>query len=425
MTVTYFPASVAKGMTSDEAATLRGLGILPIVANDIYIENRFRPERIQISYGGSGSGKSDWKATELLLKCMLNPYCRVLFLRKFQAQVRDSQYQLFKDVSSRYGISQLFKFKDSEMDIICLQNGNILMSGGLDDVDKLKSIPDITDIWIEEPIDRKGSVSSSDFTELDRRLRSIKASNHIHLTFNPVSKESWIYDYFFRSDSYMPFRLKTTYLDNYFAPPEQARQFEVLKERKPDEYAVYALGEWGSLKQGLVFPEYEIVDQMPQDCKKRGLGLDWGFYPDPTALIECGIKGDRLILDELIYSQNLTSATRAEEMRKLGIKPGQKIIADRNPEAIEEMRGKGFNNIVPADKGAGSIKAGIDIMKNYKICITARSKNLKAEFDNYEWERSRVSDTLTGVPIDKWNHGIDAARYWVLDTIGPKIKIHY
>ena len=89
----------------------------------------------------------------------------------------------------RYGLSQYFEVKES-MDIRCVLNGNMALAAGLDDVDKLKSIPDITDIWIEEPIDRKGTVLESDFLELDRRLRCDKAPNHIHLTFNPVSKQS-------------------------------------------------------------------------------------------------------------------------------------------------------------------------------------------------------------------------------------------
>ena len=315
--------------------------------------------------------------------------------------------------------------KESEMDIVCRTNGNTLLSGGLDDVDKLKSIPDITDIWIEEPIDRRGSVSSTDFTELDRRLRSPLATNHIHLTFNPISKESWIHDYFFKSNAYGAFILKTTYLDNHFSPPEQNLQFEILKEKKHDEFLVYALGEWGSLKQGLVFPEYSIIKELPTDLKKRGFGLDWGFYPDPTALIECGIDGGNLYLDEVIYANNLTSGTRAEMMQRVGIQKNAKIIADRNTEAIAELKTKGYHGIVPADKGEGSIKAGLDLMKNYKIFITERSKNVKAEFDNYEWEKDRHSETPTGRPIDKWNHAIDAARYWVQASVGKQIKIHY
>jgi phage terminase large subunit len=411
-------------LTDEDYKNAWSHGMYPVTVNDTYLRNFNRPERIQIWYGGSGGGKSDAKATELLLKCIHNPFCRVLFARKHKEQVRDSQFLLFKGVIARYGLQKVFKVKESEMDIECIHNGNLLMSGGLDDVDKLKSIPDITDVWLEEPMDKRGSISSSDFTELDRRLRCPKASNHIHLTFNPISKESWIHDYFFKGDDYGAFTLRTTYKDNAFTPPEQERLFEILREKKPDEYKVYALGEWGSLKQGLVFPEYSIVPTFPEDCKKHGYGLDWGFYPDPTALVRCGIKDGVLYLDEVIYEHNHTSGTRAQVMRERGVPTSQRIIADRNPEAIAELKTKGFYNIEPADKGPGSVKAGIDLMKEFKIAITARSENLKKEFDNYEWAKERQSEQPTGQPIDKYNHGIDSARYWVIATVSrPSIKI--
>ncbi len=419
MIVTYFKASTTGALSDTAALKIRKSGLVPIVANDIYLENRFRTERIQILYGGSGSGKSDWKATELLLKCLLNKYCRVMYCRKVKDTIRMSQFQLFKDVIKRYGLHDFFAVTEQDMRIVCKSNGNMLFARGLDDIDKVTSIAEVTDIWLEEPIDRRGSISSSDFTELDRRLRSPLAPNHIHLTFNPISKESWIHDYFFKSNAYEAFILKTTYLDNHFAPDEQRRQFDILREKKPEEYQVYALGEWGSLKQGLVFPEYSIVKELPTQFKKRGYGLDWGFYPDPTALVKCVISGGGLYLHEVIYTNNLTSDTRAELMRRNGVSVNERIIADPNPEAIAEMKTKGFMNIQKAKKGDGSIKAGIDLMKNFKLFITADSPNIKAELDNYEWEKSRQSESPTGRPIDAWNHAIDAARYWLMETIRP------
>lgn len=428
MKVVPVPASVSTAhgpLSEDGLQKCWAAGIHPVTVNDIYLRNFNRSERIQIWYGGSGGGKSDAKATELLLKCLFNPYCRVMFCRKTKESIRMSQFRLFKDVIKRYGFGDLFKVNEQAMQVTCTQNGNILFGSGLDDLGKITSIADVTDIWLEEPIDRRGTVSSSDFTELNRRLRSVKASNHIHLTFNPISKESWIHDYFFKSDLYQPFTLKTTYLDNYFTPDSQRNEFDILKIKKPDEYAVYALGEWGSLKQGLVFPEYSIVPDFPNDCTKWGYGLDWGFYPDPTAVVRCGIKAGKLYLDEVIYENNLTSATRAEMMKQRGVLPTAKIIADPNPEAIAEMRTKGFYNIEPARKGEGSIKAGIGQMQSFEICVTARSVNLKAELDNYEWERDRMSESPTGKAIDAWNHGIDASRYWTMaNAITQQIRIH-
>ena len=422
MGVILYPAS--RKDSADGMALARSKG-LPITVNDVYLPHFDRTERIQIWYGGSGSGKSDAKATQLLLKCLTKPYCRVLFSRKHAEQIRDSQFQLFKDLISRYALTDYFKILESEMDIICRHNQNRLMSGGLDDVDKLKSIPDITDIWVEEPMDKKGNISSADFRELNRRLRSPKASNHIHFTFNPISKESWIYEYFFRSSEYDAFKLKTTYLDNHFSTPEQGAQYEILKTRDPEEYKVYALGEWGSLKQGLVFPEYEIVPDFPNDCRKWGYGLDWGFYPDPCALVRCGVKNGVLYLDEVLYLQNTTSATRDKIMRDSMVSKSVKILADRNPEAIAEMKQRGWYNIEGATKGPGSVKAGLNIMQNFKICITARSKNLKLEMDNYEWAVDRRSEKPTGEPVDSFNHAIDAARYWVSDTVMVKRGISF
>ena len=423
LTFTPYPASARD--KSNVLAYLNSRGRIPIIVNDVYLPHFDRPERIQIWYGGSGSGKSDAKATQLLLKCLTAKYCRVLFSRKFATQIRDSQFQLFKDLIARYGLQPYFKVMESEMDIICTANGNKLMSGGLDEVDKLKSIPDITDIWVEEPMDKKGNVSSADFRELNRRLRSTLAPNHIHMTFNPISKESWIHTYFFRSDEYEAFKLKTTYLDNHFSPPDTHNQFETLKRVDPEEYKVYALGEWGSLKQGLVFPEYEIAQDFPPDCRKWGYGLDWGFYPDPCALIRCGIKNGVLYMDEVFYLHNTTSATRDKIMRDAGVQRSVKILADRNPEAIAEMKQKGWYNIEGATKGPGSVKAGLNIMHNFKICITARSKNLKTEMDNYQWAIDRHTEKPTGEPMDAFNHAIDAARYWVSDTVMVKRGVSF
>lgn len=413
MIVKTFPAS--KG-TFSEAGLERVwlIGQRPVIVNDVYLQNFNRKERIQIWYGGSGGGKSDAKATELLLKCLFQPYCRVMFCRKTAESIRNSQFQLFKDLIKRYGFTTLFKVNEQSMAIVCTENGNMLFGKGLDDVDKVKSIPDITDIWLEEPIDKRGTIQSTDFTELNRRLRCPKASNHIHLTFNPISSESWIHEYFFKSNEYEAFKLCTTYKDNYFASDETERQFEILRLKKPDEYKVYALGEWGKLKQGLVFPEYTIIQDFPQDCSKWGYGLDWGFYPDPTALIKSGIKHGALILDEVIYENNHTSGSRAETMKARGVLTTHKIIADPNPEAIAEMKTKGYYNIVPAKKGPGSVKAGIDHMKEFKIMLTARSHNLKKEFDNYAWQINKHSEEPTGEPIDDFNHGIDASRYWTM-----------
>ena len=47
-------------------------------------------------------------------------------------------------------------------------------------------------------------------------------------------------------------------------------------------------------------------------------------------------------------------------------------------------------------------------MQDYELIITPESHNLKKELNNYAW-----SNRKAGVPIDNYNHCIDAARYIV------------
>lgn len=279
--LTPFAASMRHKIRDSTRAVLRANGQIPITINDCYLPHLFRPERIQIRYGGSASGKSDVTATELLMKAIGQKYFRGLFVRKYQVTVRDSQFALFQDLIKRYGLQDLFRVNKSDMDITCIPTGNVLMSGGLDDVDKLKSIPDVTDIWIEEPIDRKGSVTESDFTELNRRLRCDKASNHIYLTFNPIAKENWIHRLFFEQNNYDVFALKTTYRDNAFLPPDTEAQYETLRKTNPDEYRIYGEGEWGSLD--------DMAMRLFRDESIEDLFTNGGFLPDGERYITADV----------------------------------------------------------------------------------------------------------------------------------------
>lgn len=267
--LSFLPASTSAGMSRKGCLELTGC--YPVIVNDVYLNNclvneqgKFSPrkERIQILYGGSGSGKSDYKATELLLKSLLNPYFRCIFARKVGATIRDSQFKLFKDLIRRNMWTPFFQVKESEMDIICLLTGNELLSAGLDNVDKLKSIPDVTDIWLEEPINRKDdSVEVTDFTELNRRLRSPKAPNHIHMTFNPISMGTWIYQLLFKENIYNTFALKTTYRDNHYSPDDTHDEFERLRRVDFQEWDIYANGNWGQMKaENRLYSDEAIAD---------------------------------------------------------------------------------------------------------------------------------------------------------------------
>jgi phage terminase large subunit len=106
-------------------------------------------------------------------------------------------------------------------------------------------------------------------------------------------------------------------------------------------------------------------------------------------------------------------------MKSLGIDPRSPIYADSaEPKTIEEIRRSGFN-IQPTVKGADSITFGITILQEQNILITSSSVNLIKEFRNYTWDKDKTGAKLNK-PIDDWNHGIDATRYFAMMALKKK-----
>jgi phage terminase large subunit len=117
-----------------------------------------------------------------------------------------------------------------------------------------------------------------------------------------------------------------------------------------------------------------------------------------------------LYIDELFALPGLSTAKIAELNR---FHAGESLIIGDSAEdrLIAELKHEHKINIRPAEKGPGSITAGITAMLDFEIIITDRSRNLMHEFRNYIY-----LDKGSKVYIDDYNHSIDAARYafWFL-----------
>jgi len=196
--------------------------------------------------GGGGSGKSIFAGFKILDRCKWEAGHRFLVVRKTAKSLRESCFhQLCDQAMEHYAadIEKIPKGKSAEM-YIRFRNGSEIIFAGLDDVEKLKSIHDITGIWIEEATE----VSEQDFDQLDIRLRGeTKYYKQIIVTFNPVSVTHWLKKRFFdRKDPKGRVRIhESTYKDNRFLPEEDRLTLEAFKETNFYYYTVYCLGMWG------------------------------------------------------------------------------------------------------------------------------------------------------------------------------------
>lgn len=246
--------------------------------------------------------------------------------------------------------------------------------------------------------------------EVVRQLM-VRTSGKKFFDYNPVSAFWMNEEILTRPDTV---QIHSTYKDNRHLSPSQVAEIE--SHRKDENWwRVYGLGLEGRL-EGLVFPDWDTVSEMPPGCRVR-YGMDFG-YNDPTTLVKVGVLGSDLYLEELLYAPGLITSDVSRKMELFGLqKRTDRIIGDSAAaEQIETLYRLGWN-IHPAKKGKGSISAGISQMKEYSIHIVASSQNLQREFLNYTWEKDKNDNSLD-VPIDAFNHSIDACRYALGDMSG-------
>jgi len=171
-------------------------------------------------------------------------------------------------------------------------------------------------------------------------------------------------------------------------------------------WKVYGLGEVGSL-QGVVFENWDTVEEMPAGAKLIGTGLDWG-YNDPTAIVQIWESDGVRYWDEVLYKSGMVNSQIAEHIKAEKIQ-GQIWADSAEPKSIEELRREGIR-IAATDKGKDSIMFGIDKIQRQKFYVTARSTNLIYELRNYVWATDKTGKSLNK-PVDANNHAIDGPRY--------------
>jgi len=245
---------------------------------------------------------------------------------------------------------------------------------------------------------------------------SIRTNKEIYIDFNPT-QEFWAHTEVVPQEDADFIILN--YQDNEALDENIVKEIESAKEKaKTSSYwenwwKVYGLGEIGSL-QGAVFNNWKQIDKIPEEAKLIGIGLDFGYTNDPTAIVEVYNWNGQRIINELCYRSGMLNTDIAK------ILPSNvPIYADSSePKSIDEIRRFG-KTIRGVTKGKDSINYGIQVMQSQEYLVTSNSTNLIKELRGYIWDTDK-SGTKLNKPIDYNNHGLDALRYHEMETIGLK-----
>lgn len=359
-------------------------------------------------YGSAGSGKSRFAAQKEVVKSFeaRRKNRNTLVIRKVATTLKNSVYAELKNIITKWGLQEYFHFQKSPLCIVNLVTGVTFIFIGLDDVEKVKSISDVDRIWIEEATEL---INRNELDQLRLRLRGFEEVQ-ITLSYNPINEHHWLNTeiHEVRPDGHK--LVHSTYLHNeklLKKDPVYADSIERYKETNPNYYRVYGLGLWGRNSEGLIYPDYEIVSEMPD---AQFYGIDPGFS-DPTAVIAGCVKdnvGKRdLFVQEIVYKPHLNSADLIQLIGHLS-KSRPMIVDSSRPELIEDLKRAGFN-ARPSKKYAGSVLDGINEVKNHNLKIVAGSRNLVRELQNYSWQEK--NGAFVDKPAEGIEHLCDAFRY--------------
>ena len=370
-------------------------------------------------FGGRGSAKSFHVACFLLILTYTKGET-ILYTRYTMTAATKSIIPEFQEKMELMEVAKVF---DVSGNIITnkITGSKIIFSGiksqSGNQTAKLKSIAGLT-VWVldeaEEMHDKR------EFDRIDDSIRKLEGSNKVFLIYNTdqVDTQHWIYKHFHQSGKRDDTEyILSTYLDNINnLHPSFIDKANAAKREDLEFYNVNYLGHFPIIRDS-VFPDgYKTYVNDPAEYDRVLTGGDFGFADNPTTAIKVFFCGPALYLRETLYGHGMTS-----KMIKDGLEDDQvkdpSIWDSAVPQLIQELRQIGVN-AYPAQKGPGSVIAGIKKLWKYQIFIHAGSENLQKEMNRYRWKKMSNGEYFRDskgnrVPVKEDDHCIDAVRYVV------------
>ena len=392
------------------------------------INRQIRPNIAYVFEGGRGGLKSSYISMKIIELIKNNPQIHACIVRKVAATLKDSVYAQMKWAIHELGLDDEFKCGVSPLEIVYKKTKQKIYFRGCDDPMKLKGIkPEfgyVGILWKEEKDQLAGAAEERNVNQSVLRGGAI---SYDFSSYNPPkSKANWVNKAKLEPDDKRVIH-HSTYLD---APPEWLGQkfiddAEHLREVNPEayehEYGGVANGDGGNVFDHLIVRS--ISDDEIRTFDRIYQGVDWGWMPDPYAFIRLHYDKARetiYLIDE-IYQTKLSNEASAKLIKEKKYNDTFITCDSAENKSVADYRTLGLP-AQAAVKGPGSIDYGMKWLQKRKIVIDPRrTPNAYNEFVNYEYERNKDGEIISGYP-DENNHLIDAARY-ALERVFRKMGV--
>lgn len=328
--------------------------------------------------GGYGSGKSYDTAFKIITK-LCEEKRTALVVREVYDTIFESCYSLIYEILDEMDLLKTSNSRaQHSWEKVLAQksplqfrfpNGSRIIFKGMDRIEKIKSINNVSIVWLEEATEIKAAA----YTELRGRVRVPDKSMHFFLTFNPVDKNNWCFRTFFeRTDDFG--KTKTILDDNelydkkimtkgkvYYhhstpddnpnLPDSYIERLDELIETDPDLYRVARLGHFGA--NGIkVLPNFTVAEtnsEVYDAVRALGeanirTGMDFGFEESYNAVINCAVdlKEKILYIYREYYKNHMTDLDTVKDPEFQRFKKYTISADSEDPKAIQFYRDMGY-----------------------------------------------------------------------------------
>ena len=369
--------------------------------------------RFEFYMGSAGSGKSYFITQKLIIRAINEPI-RILVCRKYATTIRQTVFSLFCDVIKKWKLDKHVKINQSDYRITFLHNGSEIIFTGLDEETKLLSLNNIGSVFIEEVFE----VEEELVEQLNLRMRGKTKNQQIIMAWNPISQDSWLYDFTVTHPPKSSVFIHSTYKDNPFLSLDYIQSLEELQFRNPQKWRIYGLGEWGINTDGLVFRNWRKGEYDVQELAKKGwelrVGMDLGFI-DPSTIVSSMYNAETSTI--YVFDSWSESGCQLDEIKKAlekreWINRHTKIYMDSaDARAVDYFRPQGYN-AVQCLKGPGSVESRITFLQNHEIVVNEVSgQKLITELSNFSYIKDKKTGKYTEKTTHEYSHCIDGLGY--------------
>ena len=283
--------------------------------------------------GSSRSGKTYNTLLWLIGFVVNNPLFvyKVSVVRATLPALKGSVLEDFKEILKRMNRWKEQSFNKTDL-IYTFDNGSTFEFFSSDNEQKLRGRKrDI--LFVNE---------ANEITQIMWQQLKMRTTMFAIIDYNPsFSDDHWICSVNQEEKTY---HFITTFEDNIQNLEQPViDEIKSLKYKNPTLWQIYGEGKQ-AIVDGLVFPNFETIADIPSQIDKTFIGIDYGYTNDPTAIVEVGIEGENIYIREIAYHTHLMTNEIAQILKK----QGKKVISESaDPRMIDELARDGVN-IVPS-----------------------------------------------------------------------------